>query len=242
MRLGLLLCFTAALLSFAAPSAQANFVLAPELSITVTNADDSSQSGTWSTGTGTDGNLQEWDNVNVWTSDHSTLLAHFDYIQVQNNNDPMAGVFFGVVAGASPTNFTISSGVVSFAPLVNPNNATASASVTVTDFNSNGASLTGNYAGPLSFHALYNGGTLFKALVGPDSTGPNGSSSVSDGPYIANIPGVVTSIESVFSFQLSAHDFGSGSGVFTIPEPSSVCLAAVGAAGLAFFARRRRRA
>ena len=58
-------------------------------------------------------------------------------------------------------------------------------------------------------------------------------------PTTGNILGAVTSVQSSFSFQLSANDLGSGSGSFSVPEPGTFGMLAVAAIGLLGLARRR---
>lgn len=160
--------------------------------------------------------------------------------------DPSASVTFGVVAGSADTSFTIVSSVVSFAPLTDPV-GTAGASVTVTDFNNSGsASLVGQYPGPFSFEALYNGANVFTSLDGPATVSSVGGSNTQTGNVLSTtIPGAVSSIQALFSFTLSAHDLGSGTGTFTVspsppvPEPSTLGLLAIGSVVLLGVARRR---
>jgi hypothetical protein len=173
--------------------------------------------------------------------------------QIQNlsgtvDADPSASVSFGVLAGNTTTAFTIVSSVVSFAALTDPV-GTAGASVTVSDFNASGsANLSGQFAGPFSFRALYNGSSVFASLDGPavvNPLTPGGTTTVSANVPSTTIPGSVSSIQSVFSFTLSANDLGSGTGIFTVtpappvPEPGTFGLLALGSAVLLGVARRR---
>ncbi len=170
------------------------------------------------------------------------VLGTITQLDISLDSDPNSVVTFGVLAGNVPTNFTISSALVSFAPIINPL-GTASAGVTVTDSDADGASLTGNFGGPLSFRALYNGGTTFTTLVGTATAPASGTDTVNSGTFSQVIPGAVTSIQGVFNFQLSAFDVGSGTGRFSVvPEPSTFGLLAVGALALGAYARARRRA
>lgn len=176
----------------------------------------------------------------VWGSGH--LLGTITDLKVTLDGDPNASVFFGVMAGAAPTNFNISSALVGFGAIPGAIGS-ASGGVTVTDTSGNGATLVGNYAGnTLSYQAEYNNGIVFANLVG-NAAAPGVTATQSGS--LSNVPigPPVFNIQSKFSFVLSPNDVGSGTGNFSItPEPSSICLAAVGAAGLAFFARRRRKA
>ena len=120
---------------------------------------------------------------------------------------------------------------------------TAAASVTLTDQNGSGsANLTGQYAGPFSFQAQYNGGTgIFASLVAPVSVSTAHASNTQSGNVPATvIPGTLTDIQAIFSFTLSKGDLASGTGRFSVtPEPSTMVLLAVGSIGLLAFRRRR---
>ena len=87
--------------------------------ITITASDAAGDTASWS--------MQAPDNTSQWSQimlrplmDGSTKLATIEGIGGQSDNDPIASVSFGVLAGAVATNFTISSTLVTFAPLTNP--------------------------------------------------------------------------------------------------------------------------
>ncbi len=182
------------------------------------------------------------EEIQIFSNDaNHNLLATIEPfgLSLSLDPDPMAGLSFGVLAGNAPTNFTISTAPVVFAALSNPL-AFASASVTVTDFDNDGASLTGAYAGQ-SFKALSNIGvftTLAPSLVavgaGSNASTPNVP------PTVGNILGAVTTLQASFSFQLSANDLGSGSGTFSVPEPGTFVLLALAGLCLLGYSRRRR--
>ena len=122
----------------------------------------------------------------------------------------------------------------------------ATAGVTVTDNDANGATLTGEGAGGSFFNAAYNGGTTFADLIsGPFTTSVAGSNSgAQDFPAAPGafdpIGGTLTDIQAQFNFTLSANDSASGtSGFFSIPTPGAATLIALG--GLAGLRRRRER-
>ncbi len=175
-----------------------------------------------------------------------TVLGTIQNLSIMADDDPGASVTFGVLAGSVPTNFTISSTLVSFAALTNPI-GTAAASVTVSDQNGSGAaSLTGLFPGPFSFQAQYNSGAgVFASLDSPASTSfVHGSNTQTDNSGPTVIAGSVSNIQAVFSFTLSANDLGSGSGNFSIasqpvPEPGTLGLFALGSMALAGLYRRR---
>lgn len=162
------------------------------------------------------------------------------------DEDPRISLHFSVTAGSSPTTFTISSSVVSFAPIANPE-AVASSSLTLTDTNGNGASLTGLEGGGKSFRAIYNGGVTWVRLNSSFSDSvPYDGQIVSDRYPISGfqiISDTLTSIESEYKFTLSAFDEASGTSTFNvqpiIPEPITVLSVGTGIAGLLQYARRR---
>jgi hypothetical protein len=158
--------------------------------------------------------------------------------------DPQVTLGFAVTAGASATNFTISSSIVNFDPL-NVTDAYATAAISITDLNSNGASITGLYAGDKCYEARYNAtstfesGTLYAGLVDP-FTAPMQSSGIGDGDTSDGIAGPVYSIASQYKFTLSARDQASGTSTFeVVPEPGAASLLAVGV--LSLLSRRRGR-
>jgi hypothetical protein len=155
------------------------------------------------------------------------------------DSDPAVSLGFFVTAGASTTTFTISSAVVSFPGMPNPTGV-ASAGVTLTDNDGNGANSTGNFAVNKAYQSIYNGSTVFANLVSPVSASSFGTMTTSEGAGPVVIGTTVSSIQSQFSFNLSANDSASGTSVFRVtPEPSSSALALLGCVGLLWRVRRR---
>jgi hypothetical protein len=156
---------------------------------------------------------------------------------------------FNVLAGSVDTTFTITSALVSFAA-INPAEGRASASLTVTDLNGNGVTLTPGADQGGAYTSRYNGlapgGTLFHDFFSTPLTTPiPGDSTTVAGDFpgggaFVPIAGSVVSISSRFSFTLSANDLASGTSVFrVVPAPASLSLLGLG--GL-LGARRRRNA
>lgn len=184
--------------------------------------------------------------VNIYSSTNpGLLLATIQGVNVSLEADPQVVLGFFVQAGAVDTNFTISSAVVNF-PAINNPDANASAAVTVTDTGANGASITGAFPASKIYEAQYNNaGSVFADLVSPVVVVPP---TISDSdseqfPLVGTTPiaGSVFNIQSQFKFLLTANDLASGTGVFTVvPEPSAIVLAMIGGAALLWWARRRK--
>jgi hypothetical protein len=169
--------------------------------------------------------------VNIYGSDDQQLIGTLRELHVELEGDPGVSLGFNVTANNSPTLVTVTSATVTFAPLFNPM-AFASAAITVTDAGSNGANATGTFGGSLAYQALFNGSSVFANLVSPVSAGVDSSATGSDRlPALGmiSIPGAVTSIQSQFSFVLSANDTASGTSRFNVvPEPASLILVVLG--------------
>ncbi|MCC6357974.1 MAG: PEP-CTERM sorting domain-containing protein [Phycisphaerales bacterium] len=154
--------------------------------------------------------------------------------------DPQVGILFDVVAGATDTQFTISSGELSF-PTIFGATGVASAGLTVTDAGQdNGALATGNGgSGNSAYQANYNGlipaGTIFAEFIRSVVVATPGGTETgvgSTGGFL-NIPDPVSSMSAQYSFLLSALDSASGTSNFVvIPEPASLVLLALGATAL----------
>lgn len=170
------------------------------------------------------------------------LLARITELSIQTDVEPYVNLLFAVEAGATDATFDISSALVSFSPLTNPQ-AYASAGVTLTS-DGDGAAITGLLSG-MNYQARYNGGTIYANLVagfsiaGDDSVVRRGRTPASGHGTIYDD---VSSIQSEFNFTLSALDQASGTSRFeviagVIPEPATLSLLALG--GLAMLRRRK---
>lgn len=186
----------------------------------------------------------EWSIVNVPVMDGSSneaFMIESAYLRV--DQDPVVQANFNIQAGPSSGVFTVSSALVSFSSFSGATGS-ASASVTVTDLNSDGASLAPN--GPSMYTSYYNGipgvGTPFAGLLGstvnaaPFST--NGASQDYNGGGFWPIAGSISNISSQWTFGLSAFDVAGGTSTFeVIPAPASLALLGLG--GLTAVRRRR---
>jgi hypothetical protein len=171
--------------------------------------------------------------------DDGDLIAILQQGSTLVRGDPQISLGYLVQAGDSLTNFTITSALLSFPTMNNPD-ARASASMGITDINGDGAELIGLHDGPAAYLAQYNGfvpgGSTFSALIGSikASAGGSGSAFQNDPPSgYRTISGNVNDMSVQFKFSLTAFDTSSGTSNFEIvPEPAAVALLVLGALAL----------
>jgi uncharacterized protein (TIGR03382 family) len=215
--------------------------------LTVTAIAPGGLTATWSlpVGSGTwDGNNWHYDSgshdYQMW--DAGTLIATLSGIHMDIYDDPQVVLNFTAQANSSATKFIFTSALVSFVPLVNPT-ATASAGITVTDQNFDGALLSGMQSNGASYWANYNGpvpgGTNYASFLPTVSaTALQGSNSGSANLGPTPIAGTVSDMSAQFSFTLSPFDAASGTSNYQI-VPSPASLALIGVGGLGALRRRR---
>lgn len=168
-------------------------------------------------------------------------LATLSNTTMRYISDPVVSLSFSLMAGGSGINASIASGLLSFPTIYAEGKA--SASVTVTDSDGNGALLTGMASGGEMYSAHYNGylgaGTTFASHDGASlAAGAWDSNSISESLGFLTI-GNVYDMSAQYAFNLSANDQASGTSVWVtqeIPAPGALALL-----GLAGFAARRRR-
>jgi MYXO-CTERM domain-containing protein len=174
------------------------------------------------------------------------VIASMNAGRVRVINDPVVQLNFSVSAGTLDTSFVISSPLLSF-PTINQAEGRATAGVTVTDTDGNGATLSGGRS-PLytsRYNGLVPGGTLFTNLIaGPVTAAAFDSATDSEsfpgGGAFAPIAGPVSDMSARFAFTLSANDEASGTSSYEIREvPAPGAVALLGLGGL-IAARRRR--
>jgi len=147
---------------------------------------------------------------------------------VEYIDDPVIGLIFSVQAGAATTTFTITSALLSFAPLVAEGRATAGFSLT--DFDGDGATLTG-IGDPQGtqggYLAQYNGfagtlsGTTFAELIPSMSATAYATTTGSDAvPQVGfnSIAAPTFDMSVMISFNLSPNDLASGTSVFVLQQ------------------------
>lgn len=177
-------------------------------------------------------------------SSDGQLLAQVSKLEVGYIADPVISLGFLVTAGATDTTFTITSAQMTFST-INGAIARASGAITSTDLDGNGGFQTGLYAGVKSYTAHLNGpvggaGTDFGVLVNATKMGSYESTTTSEAkPAVGYLAaGNVSSMQSAFSFKVSANDEASGTSVFVVvPTPGAGLLAGLGT----LVAMRRRR-
>jgi hypothetical protein len=181
--------------------------------------------------------------VQIFGADGS-VLATLSAASLVVFQDPIINMNFNVQAANQNTAFSVTSGLLSFPQIASPVGM-ASAGVTVTDINGNGATLSPD--GPGLYASQYNGdypgGTLFADLLGaPVLAGPFQTGSASDefpgGGSFSAIGVPVESMSAAWTFTLSAFDMASGTSTFVV-VPAPAGLGVLGLAGLAIARRRR---
>lgn len=183
--------------------------------------------------------------VQIVSDDPSqTVLGTVSDLAAYVDSDPVVSIGFAITAPNTSVSYTITSAIVGFAPLVNPP-AVASAAITVTDSDGNGAVASPLFAGGTKFfQAVSNVGVYANLITGPLTTAPYASAAASDAlPAVGygSVIGTVTTIQTAFSFNITANDQVSGTGVFVvIPEPGGLAALATGLAGFAAVVLRRR--
>lgn len=180
--------------------------------------------------------------IELVDSTNGNTIGWIDSMVMTVDQDPALGLSFSCRSAGAVTTFTYNNYMTT--SLVSPK-AKATASVTATDLNGDGATIAGLFGTNLVYQASYNSGTLFSNLVSGGSCLEY--ESYSPGPqsygWIYGLPGV-TRMDAKYSFTLSAYDSASGTSNFVmldpIPEPSSLLALASGLVPLGVLIRRRR--
>lgn len=177
--------------------------------------------------------------VQIRNATNTATVATIDSMSMNLVEDPQVLLNFATTAGPFATNFTFTSPLLAFAPIVNPD-AFATAGLTVTDNADDGATLTGLFPGSKAYRAIYNTNIDWAYLVSPVVAAAEGTALGTERqPLVGRttIAAAVSNISSEFSFTLTANDSASGTSRFDIiPEPGSLTMIAM--SGLLLFRRR----
>lgn len=156
---------------------------------------------------------------------------------LQPNTVTLSFTFF---AGTSDTTFEVLSTVFSFDP-IDSEAARATAGITVTDSDGNGASSLGAFDGA-HYRASYDGNTFADLLANAVNAGVGDSATDDDRSPLAGFTALgenADSMTAAWNFTLSANDqVGVTSSYFIIPAPGALAL--LGVAGLTMARRNRR--
>ena len=169
-----------------------------------------------------------WEGTGIVLGEVATLEQAFLTVV----GDPQIALGFAIAAGEADTTVTITSTILSFDPLVNPDGA-ASAGVTLTEAGNNPPANLVGLAGDLGsvYAAYYNvaPGTVFAEFVSGLTTTTTTSESGNTGGWVL-IPDTVSNMQVQYSFTLSAGDLASSTGNYLIvPEPAGLAMLALGA-------------
>jgi hypothetical protein len=196
-------------------------------------------------------NIAEADDWFEWTldgerdivSDNGNLLGSIKYLKLKVLEDPATSVEFSLDNyGDSAIIAKVTVDTITFDPITNPE-AYASASMTLTDRNQDGATITGLYDGK-AYRAVYNGSSVYANLVDSFTAGTGKTVTQSeDNPLMGGtdvIADTLSSINASFKFTLSAGDSVDGTSYFevfpvselVVPEPATICLLGLGALSL----------
>ena len=164
---------------------------------------------------------------------------------VEYDVDPVVNVNFNVQASASNGIFSINSSLNTFAT-INSAIGSASAAVTVTDTNFDGATLASSGDRGQGWSAYYNGGSpasgsVFADLLGSNVVAAPLSTQSASENYLGGgfhpVGGSVFDMSAQWTFTLTAGDLASGTSTYEIvPAPASLAML-----GLGLAATRRRR-
>ncbi len=194
----------------------------------------------------------EWDlpvdSVNILSPNGQVVLGTVHDLHLSFNADPAVTLNFNVTAGASSTEFVISTATLAFAPILNPEAYTHAVVEVYDTNNSSSVRFTGLRPDGSGYEAKYNNTIVWAGLMASlfASGGPGVSTGSEEGrpnppPNMTRevINDSVSNILSTWHFRLTSGDTAIGWSTFDItPEPVTLSLLALGG----IFVMRRRRA
>lgn len=173
---------------------------------------------------------------------NGTLLGEVTGLFIRMTPGTFLGMDITALAGNAATKFSITSGFF-FDAMTNPEGY-ATAGLTITDTNKNGASLTGLSDGGNAFFIDPGEANATSIVTGPITAAAR-KTSTGNGDCEGILDGTVDHVFATYNFELSAKDSVSGTSYAELtptPEPGSFLLLLAGAAGIAGAAIRRKRA
>jgi hypothetical protein len=177
-------------------------------------------------------------------SNSGHTIAHVLFGSIMLSTSGSVSHSFVVQAAGADTTFQIGSALVN-TPFIADPSGRASAGITLTDNDGDGAMLTGNQGNGMMFEAFYDNAAVFANLIsGPFGFGTAFGSQATSDEYpagagnFAAFPGPVTEIGIAWDFTLSANDSSGGTSVFVVVPAPATGLGFI--AGLGLFGRRRR--
>ncbi len=170
-----------------------------------------------------------WNLASAYTFYFGDHTATIESLTVAVKADPKLELGFSATSADGATNFLFASDVLTFTPLTS-----AEASVYATANSLPGTTVSAVEFDDKLFRSLYNGTEIFADAVNSFPFTPGGVYE-----YISSsIPGQVSSMQVMWSLNVSAGGHATGLGEFqVIPEPASILLLSLG--GLVLLGKRR---
>ena len=173
--------------------------------------------------------------------------AVLQWLTVEVDADPVYNLHFSI-RNKNPytTIFSFSESIESTLPFPTIDaRGKASAGISITDANGDGATAVGQRSGGAFYEAYYNGSSVFASLISNPVSVSSYDTVTANGSKPWTYIGPVSSINSQFEFSLTAYDLAAGTSTFVVepvPEPTTIIAMLTGLIGFAGFLPRRRSA